>query len=342
MGIRLEDIIGNEKMKTQIKVASKAAELRNKALPHMLFTGAAGCGKTTTAKAIAHIRDCKFIEATPEMLKTPENAAKLLEKLPFDGYDELGNVIGRIRPAILFVDEAHNLPRKAQEILGLVMENSTHTYTTKIRKQKQVVTRWVPQFTAVCATTDEGKLVKMFRDRFKITHNFRPYNLDNTIKVVYLHAGRMGFGIEEEAAVDIAKRSRGTPRIVVRNLERAIDCAQVEGKEVIDIDTTRQMFEMASIDPTGLTKEDLDILVLLHNNQSSAIGLDNISITLGVAAKTVVSVNEPFLMQRGLMMRGGKGRAITEAGIKYLEDNGHVEKSEEGALPFGVISVRKE
>jgi len=323
MGITLKEIIGNEDIKKQLAVAFRASELKNTALPHLLFTGAAGCGKTTMAHAVANMRACTFIDVSPGMLKTPETAARLFSKLSAEGYSESGEIVGTLRPTVLFIDEAHNLPKKSQELLGLAMENGTHTFTSGRGNRKENLTMWLPKFTAICATTDEGKLLKMFRDRFKISYVFRAYPHAAASDIVRLHAQKLGVNITEPAIDSIALRGRGIPRILVRYLENAADCAHVLGEETITKEITDEMFEMAGINSDGFTKEDIRILKLLYKNADlGPMGIDNIAITLGVSASTILEVNEPYLIQRGLISRTGKGRALTELGHSYLSKLG--------------------
>lgn len=329
--VALDKLVGNEDVKKQIKVAAAAAHLNNRAMPHMLLTGNAGCGKTSVARATADMLGVPFMAVSPDTFKTPETAANLFHDLPANGYNKEGQVIDRILPAILFIDEAHNLTPKAQEILGLAMENLTHTFTQGRGRRKESVTIWLPQFTVFGATTDPGKLLKMLRDRFKIQFIFSTYSLSEAKKIVSVHAEKLKISITDEAIEDIAKRCRGTPRIALSYLERVKDNADVIQQETIDKTITQATFSMLRVDETGLTQIDIGILKMLYD-ASGPVGLDNMAICLSESSKNLSQVNEPYLIVRGLMSRSPKGRVITEAGTKYLEENGYVEPAQNNTM----------
>lgn len=280
------------------------------------------------ARAVANLNGAQFFEATPETFKTPETAMQLFNNLSIEGHEMTGEVVGKIKPAVIFIDEAHNLPIKAQEILGMAMENFTHTYLMGHGKQKQNITVWLPQFTVVCATTNSGKLSKMFRDRFKLNYVFKAYSNEEACQVIQLHAKRLNLKITGEAVEDIAKRSRGTPRIMVRYLERAADSAEVAGEPCITEIVSGYMFKMMGVDDTGLLAQEIELLKCLYTNQGEPVGLDNLAIILGESGKTIADVYEPFLISRHFVLRTSRGRILTERGLEYLVSKGHVSPAE--------------
>lgn len=305
-------MIGHENTKTQIRRAVESAVARNVAIPHMLFAGAPGCGKTTMAKEIAKISKASFVKAVPEDMKDYSAVLSLLEQLNHTGYDSRGNRIGRIHPTVIFFDEIHAMPLKGQEKLGIAMEEwqieSTHA-------NRYI---WLPFFTIIGATTNDGKLSKPFRDRFKLRFVFQTYEEPELTNIVKVHADRLKIMISAKAARDIAKRSKGTPRIAVGYLERVRDMALSLKSELITSGITKRTFEEMRVDEEGLTETEIKVLKSLYNAGTS-VGLDNLSIITNESAKTLTESVEPFLIQRGLILRSGKGRVLTSSGKKYVE-----------------------
>ena len=316
---RLMKIIGHENTKKQLDIAISAASMRNMALPHMLFSGAAGCGKTTMARYIAKATNSPFLAVAPNDIKDYSNVLKILDRLNHDSYDAVGNRIGKINPTVLFFDEIHNLPLKGQEILGLVMERFM------IESNKPNKYFWVPFFTMVGATTLAGKLSKPFRDRFKLTFNFQPYEIEEMIKIVKYHSSRIGIKVIPSALVEIAQRSRGTPRIAVGFVERIRDKMLSIGSVIATTLLVTSTFEELGIDEEGFTTLELRILKTLFET-NAPIGLDNLSIILQEDSKSIRDFAEPYLIRKGLVLVGGKGRIITEKGIQYLENSGKADR----------------
>lgn len=317
-------MIGNEKIKLQLSLAGQAAKLKNNSMPHMLFSGSPGTGKTTCAKALADLQDTPYIQAPPESFKNPEAIYGIFTKLDYSGYDGEGNIVEAVRPTIIFFDEIHNLPLIAQEIFGVAMEN----WEVAVKKKHSPETRlhWLPRFTIIGATTLEGKLSKPFLDRFKMILSFQTYSLEESIRITNFHAARKGYDITEDAAACIASKARGTPRLVVRYLEGVIDATVVLNRNVIEVDTANTIFDLMGIDSTGLLQSDIKLLKALYKAEAP-LGVDNLSILLNEEKTTLERRTEPYLIRRGLMIKTGQGRLITERGIDYLQENGHVEKS---------------
>jgi Holliday junction DNA helicase RuvB len=309
--------IGNENTKNRINMAVKSAVQRNTCVPHMLLSGAAGCGKTTTARWITGIGQYDYIPASPLEMKTKKSVYSLLEKLNTIGYNERGDRVGKIRPTIIFFDEIHQMPVIGQEILGLAMER----FILESDLPNKMI--WLPYFTIVGATTDDGKLTKPFRDRFKMRFIFEPYKDEEMCKMVRLHAYNNKIQINDAGVMSIAKRSRGVPRVMVSYLENIRDFMINSGSCIITDSIAEEAFKVMGIDDTGLTDVEIKILKTLMNSKGP-IGLDNLSIVTNESPKAITQSIEPFLIRRGLMLRTGKGRELTEGGRKYLEDRRHI------------------
>lgn len=310
------EFIGNNEIRRQIAIASASAKNRNRVLPHMLFSGAAGCGKTTLAKMIAGISGVEFVSILPQALKNMGDVLNLFKKLNYDNYDSKGNRTGIIKPSVVFIDEVHNLTLQPQEWLGVAMENF------EIESEDSGKYIWFPYFTLVGATTDDGKLSKPFRDRFKLRFIFEPYSSIEAAKIVISHAKRLNVDIDIPAAQAIAERGRGIPRILVGYLERAMDMACVCERKIITTDVVEETFRGLGVDRIGLTETEIKILKVLYDVKEP-VGLDNLSIIVNEAPKTILSSIEPFLIQKGFVIRTGKGRTITENGVKHLEKSGY-------------------
>jgi Holliday junction DNA helicase RuvB len=280
----------------------------------MLFSGAAGCGKTSMARHVAELCESDFIAVFPDSIKEKNEILDLLESLNHDGYDNKGNRIDAVKPSIIFIDEIHRLNMTAQELLGIAMEEY------KIPSGTPNKFFWLPYFTIIGATTDDGKLSKPFRDRLKMKFTFEPYSFDDAVKIVLTHANRLEIDITRLAAKNIAKRGRGVPRVLVRYLEQVRDYALSIDAMYIKSGTVETVFHNLGIDENGLTPTDRKILRSLYDAKD-AVGLDNLSIVVNEASKTLSQSIEPYLIQKGLIIRSGKGRRITHKGIEYLESS---------------------
>lgn len=320
--MRFEDIIGNENIKLQLTIASRAAQLKNTAVPHIMLEGAAGCGKTTMAKALAISQGNDFIKIPPESMKTSKDAIDLAENLCVDGYNRQGKVVGHIRPSIVFFDEVHKMPLGGQEALGIAMEEWYVAHKNQYTGEVSEI--WLPQFSIIGATTLSGKLSKPFRDRFKLTFHFDTYNMEEAIAIVKMHASLRKLDITDEGAMAVASRSRGVPRLMVSYLERAADAVAVMGDTTISHYGVNSIFNIMGIDNTGLLKSDIKLLMSLQES-GIPVGIDTLSIILNESPTTIQNGREPYLIQRGLILRTGRGRMITQKGVEYLKENGHIE-----------------
>jgi len=313
------NLIGNERIRTQIEIAAKSAIRRNTALPHILFSGAAGCGKTSTARKLAHDIRVDFLSVLPDSLKTVDDVWHLMERLNYDSYNEYGDRTGPIKPSIVFIDEIHNLSMKTQETLGVAMEN----WALESKSNGKLI--WLPYFTIVGATTNDGILSKPFRDRFKLRFLFKPYTFEESEMILSEHCRRLGIGIDSMARSAIARRGRGVPRILVGYLERARDRMLYEDDERVTLEMVEETFRSLNIDKEGLTEAEIKILMILFEAKE-AIGLENLSVLSGEAHKTIQNSVEPYLIQKGFLLRTGKGRKITEKGGEYLLQEGYYGK----------------
>jgi Holliday junction DNA helicase RuvB len=324
------ELIGHKSTKTQLAVAMEAAAKRNKALPHMLFSGAAGCGKTSMARYIAEKTGAPFLSVVPNDLTDKKSVLKILDRLDDSGYDSRGDRVGKIKPTILFLDEVHNLPVKGQELLGLVMERFILESNTPNKYY------WIPFFTLVGATTLTGKLTKPFRDRFKFIFNFQPYSLDEMSEIVRLHARRLGVPITIIAAKEVAKRSRGTPRVAVRYIERVRDKIVANGNALATLTLVKGVFKELGVDSKGFSTLELRILKALFESDTP-VSLDNLSVILQEDSKNIKDFAEPYLIRMGLMQVSGRGRIITEAGKEHLNSSGKANRLVKKMIDFDYV-----
>jgi Holliday junction DNA helicase RuvB len=313
----IENMVGHESTKKQLEIAIKSAQERNVNIPHILFSGVAGCGKTSMGMEMAKAANVDFLPVSPDDFSDRESVLRILDKLDHTNFDEYGNRTGTIRPTILFIDEIHRMPRKGQEVVGIAMEK----FMLETGKKNKFY--WLPYFTIVGATTDDGELTKPFREKFKLRFLFETYTNEEITKIIKLHADLKNLLITPKAARAIAERSRGVPRLCVSFLERAHDYQRYINASVITSQAVEENFENMGIDPIGLTRPEIRILEVLYDTKTP-VGLDNLAIITNESSKNLKNTIEPFLIQQGFIVRSGKGRLITDAGIKHLEKNGYI------------------
>jgi Holliday junction DNA helicase RuvB len=327
-------LIGNWQTQKQLRISVIAAKKKNSSVPHVLFSGSAGCGKTSMAKKLAEMSGSDLTPVFPDSLASPKDALKLMHKLNGENYNKKGDRVGEIKPSILFIDEVHNLKLNVQEALGVAMEN----FAMESGIEGKYV--WLPYFTLVGATTNDGKLSKPFRDRFKLRFTFSPYSLKESVDIVRAHAERLTAPMTGKAMFDVARRGRGVPRIMVGHLERAIDFTMSKGFKVITDKETGEMFKEMGIDENGFSETDVKILIALFNSDGP-VGQDNLSIITNESPITLSNSIEPYLIQEGMISRTGRGRRITEKGKSYLERKGLIESFGSGLLEADPRHERK-
>jgi Holliday junction DNA helicase RuvB len=320
-------LIGHKETKEQIDISVKSAKKRNASIPHMLFAGVAGCGKTSMSKLIAHKNDTDFLSVPAQEFKDHESVMDILERLSHAGYDERGNRLGEnslIKPTILFVDEIHRMPIVGEEHLGIAMEEY------RMASGKEGNFYWIPYFTLIGATTDDGSLSKPFRERFKMRFVFDPYSDEEIADIIKLYSRSKEIDMEmtPRSVRRLTMRSRGIPRMAKGYLERVRDLRlSISGSPTINSSLVEETFKRMGIDEEGLTKVELKILQALCD-AGIPLGLDNLSVVVNESPKTLSASAEPFLIRKGFVLRSGKGRVLTKKGRDYLGKIGARKKVE--------------
>lgn len=296
---RLEDYIGQEKAKTNLKVYIEAAKKRGEPLDHVLFYGPPGLGKTTLAGIIAnemgvHVK----ITSGPAIAKPGEMAAILSNLAEGD---------------LLFVDEIHRLNRQVEEVLYPAMED----YAIDIMIGKGATARSIrldlPKFTLVGATTRAGLLSAPLRDRFGVIHHLEYYTVDELKTIIQHSAIKLGVEIDEAGAFELARRSRGTPRLANRLLKRVRDFAQVKYDGKITEEVASFALDLLEVDKMGLDNSDRRLLMtIIEKFSGGPVGLDTLAAAIGEDAGTIEDVYEPYLVMNGFINRTPKGRVVTE------------------------------
>ena len=324
------NLIGHEKTKKLLRVAGSAARQRNSALPHMLFSGAPGCGKTTLARELAKQFKLPFLSIVPDTIKDEKSVKNLLGQLNHERYDANGNKTGIIKPTIVFFDEIHNMPLKGQELLGLVMER----FILESGQLNKYV--WSPYFTMVGATTMAGKLSKPFLDRLKLNFLFELYSLEEMMQIVEMHAIRLRVATSKEGMLAVAGRSRGTPRVAVRFLENIRDRMVATHNVFAPVGLIEAVFEDLGVDKEGFTSTEMKILNALLDS-GAPVSLDNLSIITSEDVKTIRGTAEPFLIQKGMIITTGRGRVLTHKGVDYARGSGGGKKFVKNEIAFDAV-----
>jgi len=301
----IDDYIGQEKVKENLKIYIAAAKKRNEALDHVLLYGPPGLGKTTLAGIIANEMGVNFRVTSGPAIEKPGDLAALLTNL------NEGDV--------LFIDEIHRLSRAVEEVLYPAMED----YALDIIIGKGPLARSIrldlPHFTLVGATTRAGQLSAPLRDRFGVVLRLELYSPEELGKIVSRSANILGIGIEKEGALEIASRSRGTPRIANRLLKRSRDFAEIVGNGTISADSANLALSRMEIDKLGLDNIDRLLLTsMIKNYNGGPVGLETIAATIGEESVTIEDVYEPYLLQLGFISKTPRGRVVTPAGYNHL------------------------
>jgi Holliday junction DNA helicase RuvB len=301
----LTDYIGQTKVKENLKIYIEAAKLRKDALDHVLFYGPPGLGKTTLAGIIASEMGVNMKVTSGPAIEKPGEIAAILNNL------QEGD--------LLFVDEIHRLNRQVEEVLYPAMED----YCIDIMIGKGASARSIrldlPKFTLVGATTRAGLLTAPLRDRFGVIHRLEFYSVDE-LKLIIQHSARvLGVEIEEEGAVELARRSRGTPRLANRMLKRVRDFAQIKYDGIITKQVAQTALDLMEVDRMGLDHIDRNILTtIIDKFKGGPVGLDTLAASIGEDAGTLEDVYEPFLLKNGFLNRTPKGRVATDLAYHHL------------------------
>ena len=301
----LDDYIGQQKAKENLKIYIEAAKARGESLDHVLFYGPPGLGKTTLAGIIANEMGTHMKVTSGPAIGKPGEMAAILSNL------QEGDV--------LFVDEIHRLNRQVEEVLYPAMED----YAIDIMLGKGATARSIrldlPKFTLVGATTRAGLLSAPLRDRFGVVHHLEFYTVEE-LKTIILHSAlTLGVEIDEEGAYEMARRSRGTPRLANRLLKRVRDFAQVKYDGRISKEVASFALDLLEVDKMGLDQNDRNILMtMIGKFAGGPVGLDTLAAAIGEDAGTIEDVYEPYLVKNGLINRTPKGRVVTELTYQHL------------------------
>lgn len=301
----LEQYVGQKKAKNNLKIFIEAAKSRNEPLDHVLFYGPPGLGKTTLATIIAKEMGVNIKVTSGPAIEKPGEMAAILNNLSEND--------------ILFIDEIHRLNRQVEEVLYPAMEDFSIDIMIGKGQGARSIRLDLPKFTLVGATTRAGLLTAPLRDRFGVLNKLEFYSVDELKQIIIRSASLLGVEIEENGAIEMARRSRGTPRIANRLLKRVRDFAQVKYDGVITYEVANKALDMLEVDKLGLDKGDRSILeTIIYKFAGGPVGLDTLAAALGEDSGTLEDVYEPYLIQNGLLQRTPRGRIVTDLGYTHI------------------------
>ena len=303
--LALEDYIGQEKVKRNLKVYIEAAKARNDSLDHVLFYGPPGLGKTTLAGIIANEMGTHLKVTSGPAIEKPGEMAAILNNLA--------------EGDVLFVDEIHRLNRQVEEVLYPAMEDFTLDMTTGKSQTAKTLRIPLPKFTLIGATTKAGELSSPLRDRFGIIHRLEFYTIEELTSVVKRTAKILDIEISTDGAKAIAMRSRGTPRIASRLIKRVADFAIVKHDGKINENVANESLDLLKIDEFGLDNTDRALLnLIIDKYDGGPVGIETIAAALSEDVRTIEDVCEPYLLQAGLLQRTPRGRKVSPEGYRHL------------------------
>lgn len=303
---KLSEYIGQTNVKEKMSIFIEAAKKRREALDHVLFYGPPGLGKTTLANIIAKEMGGNLkITSGPAIERAGDLAAILTGLSEFD---------------VLFIDEIHRLNRSVEEILYPAMEDYALDIIIGKGASAKSIRLDLPKFTLIGATTRVGLLTSPLRDRFGVMCPMEFYNDDELKEIIVRSSSILNIGIEEDAAYEIARRSRGTPRIANRLLKRVRDYSEVRGSGTIDINSAKGALELLEVDKEGFDRIDNKILeAIVDNFKGGPVGLETLAYFIGEELDTLDEVYEPYLLQKGFIVRTPRGRVATEKAYVHLK-----------------------
>ena len=301
----LDQYVGQEKAKNNLKIFIEAAKSRNEPLDHVLFYGPPGLGKTTLSTIIANEMGVNIKITSGPAIEKPGEMAAILNNLSEND--------------ILFIDEIHRLNRQVEEVLYPAMEDYSIDIMIGKGQGARSIRLNLPKFTLVGATTRAGLLTAPLRDRFGVINKLEFYTIDELKQIIIRSAGLLNVEIDEQGAVEMARRSRGTPRLANRLLKRVRDFAQVKYDGKITYEVANDALNLLEVDKLGLDKGDRSILeTIIYKFAGGPVGLDTLAAALGEDAGTLEDVYEPYLIQNGFIQRTPRGRVVTDFAYTHI------------------------
>ena len=302
---KLEDYIGQKKATDNLKIFIEAAKLRKEPLDHVLFYGPPGLGKTTLAGIISNEMGVDIRITSGPAIERAGDLAAILTNLNEND--------------VLFIDEIHRLNRSVEEVLYSAMEDFALDIIIGKGPSARSIRLDIAKFTLIGATTRAGSLSAPLRDRFGVSCKFEMYTTEELKKIIGRSAELLGVTADEQSMEEMAKRSRGTPRVANRMLKRVRDFSQVKGNGVIDIDITQKALDALGVDHMGLESLDREILrTIIERFKGGPVGIDTIAASIGEERVTIEDVYEPYLSQAGFLHRTQKGRVVSAQAYKHL------------------------